>query len=295
MLTTIVNTQKSSRQMNLPLVSVIIPTRNSGKFLDACLSSIKNQTYKNIEIIVVDNNSTDKTKIIAKKYVNKLFKLQNNRIFANRFSATYQRNLGIKKSTGKIVYYFDADMVMQNDVIKECVDLIQNHKVDGVIIPEDSFGTTFWAKCKQLERRCYWGDNNIEAPRCFNKSIWTKVGGLDENIAGGGDDWDLHEKLKDHNSKVARTDSVVLHNEGNLTLAKLVKKRFLYGKDTLKYIKKRKNTAIFQYFPIRIGFLTHWYLFAIHPLIGLGTIYMRLVEYIAGACGIIYNKFNKNG
>lgn len=52
--------------MHLPLVSIIIPTRNSAQFLGACLTSIINQTYKNIEMIVVDNNSTDKTKEIAK-------------------------------------------------------------------------------------------------------------------------------------------------------------------------------------------------------------------------------------
>jgi len=50
---------------NNPLVSVIITTRNSERTIDKCLSSIKQQTYKNIEIIVVDNNSADKTKEIA--------------------------------------------------------------------------------------------------------------------------------------------------------------------------------------------------------------------------------------
>lgn len=49
-----------------PLVSVIIPTQNSFKTLEKCLKSVKNQSYKNVEIIVVDNNSTDNTKEIAK-------------------------------------------------------------------------------------------------------------------------------------------------------------------------------------------------------------------------------------
>ena len=57
--------------MENPLVSVIIPTYNSSRTLEKCLESIKNQTYKNIEIIVVDNNSTDNTKEIAKKFADK--------------------------------------------------------------------------------------------------------------------------------------------------------------------------------------------------------------------------------
>ena len=59
--------------MDNPLVSVIVPTKNSSKTLEACLRSIKEQSYKNIEIIVVDNNSIDDTKESAKKYTDKVF------------------------------------------------------------------------------------------------------------------------------------------------------------------------------------------------------------------------------
>ena len=280
--------------MHLPLVSIIIPTRNSAQFLGACLTSIINQTYKNIEIIIVDNSSKDKTQQIGKKYADQFIDVGKIKSFQGRFSATFQRNIGVKASKGEIVYYFDADMTMQKDIIQDCIKLIVQENADAVIIPEDAFGTTFWAKCKQLERRCYWGDNNIEAPRCFVKNIWEKVGGLDETIAGGGDDWDLHEKLKELGFVIKRTKAIVLHNEGNLTLTKLVKKRFLYGKDTVKYIQKRNKTAISQYFPIRKGFITNWRLVIKQPILGIGTIYMRIVEYFAGGFGIIYGILNKN-
>jgi glycosyltransferase involved in cell wall biosynthesis len=59
--------------MNNLLVSVIIPTYNSSRTLEKCLESIKNQSYKNIEIIVVDNNSKDNTKEIALKFTDKVF------------------------------------------------------------------------------------------------------------------------------------------------------------------------------------------------------------------------------
>ena len=55
--------------MSKPLVSVIIPTYNSEKTLPLCLESIKRQTYKNIEVIIVDNFSVDRTVDIAKRYV----------------------------------------------------------------------------------------------------------------------------------------------------------------------------------------------------------------------------------
>jgi glycosyltransferase involved in cell wall biosynthesis len=56
-----------------PLVSIVIPTKNSARTLEKCLVSIKNQAYENIEIIVVDNYSTDGTYEIAGKYTTKVF------------------------------------------------------------------------------------------------------------------------------------------------------------------------------------------------------------------------------
>jgi len=52
---------------NFPKISVIVPTYNSSRTIEKCLKSIKNQTYQNIEIIVIDNNSSDNTLKIAKK------------------------------------------------------------------------------------------------------------------------------------------------------------------------------------------------------------------------------------
>ena len=75
------------------LISVIITTKNSSRTIKRCLKSIKNQSYENIELIVVDNNSIDNTKEIAYKFTNKVFN------FSPERSA--QRNFGSKKANGK--------------------------------------------------------------------------------------------------------------------------------------------------------------------------------------------------
>src|SRR5690242_13999566 len=97
----------------LNLVSVIVPTKNSQHFLDACLRSIKNQSYKNIELIVVDNNSTDKTKNIAKKYTK--------RVYNKGPERSAQRNFGASVSKGAYVVFIDSDMQLTKNVIKNCV------------------------------------------------------------------------------------------------------------------------------------------------------------------------------
>ena len=65
--------------MSKPLVTIIIPTFNSEKTLQLCLESIRKQTYKNIDVIVVDNYSTDSTVSVAKKYGAKVIQVRGER------------------------------------------------------------------------------------------------------------------------------------------------------------------------------------------------------------------------
>ena len=132
------------------LVSVIVPTKNSDKTLDECLLSIKNQTYNNIELIIVDNYSDDNTANIAKKYTKLVFNKGPER--------SWQRNYAAKKASGKYILVIDSDMILSKNVVSECVNKINKSTSNsGVVIPEESFGEGFWAQCKKLERSFYVG------------------------------------------------------------------------------------------------------------------------------------------
>lgn len=276
-----------------PLVSIVIPTKNSGLFLENCLKSIKKQVYKNIEIIVVDDHSMDNTIEIAKKYRAQVFQFDP-KLPKSKFDAPHRRNYGVKKSKGEYVYYADADYELDPNVVKESVSKCLQGS-DAVVIPLDTFGTGIWTQAKTLERRCYLEDDTVEAPRFIKKSVWEKVGGLDENIAGGGDDWDLYRKLVDQNYKVGRIKTIVKHNEGNLTLMKLFKKAFMYGQDVMKYFQKRPKNALISYFPIRKGYIKNWRLLFKNPKVTLTLIIVRFVEYFGGLLGILYSLLNHNG
>jgi len=178
-------------------------------------------------------------------------------------------------------------MILTKDVVSDCVKTVTQNGYDALVVPEDSFGKGFWADCKRLERRCYWGDSVVEAPRFVKKRAWDLLGGLDEEVGGGGDDWDLRQKLLETGYRIGRIQSVVMHDEGQLSLTKLVRKRFMYGKDVLKYLKKRKGTAATSYLPLRRSFIKNWRLFAHEPLCGSGVVLMRIVEYFSGFLGIV--------
>lgn len=125
-----------------PLVSVIIPTFNSGGTLEKCLRSISNQTYKNIEIIIVDKFSNDGTKEIAKKYTKKIFEKCPER--------STQRNYGAHKSRGKYLLFIDSDMELTKRVIEECVKKQEDTKSSAIIIPEKTVSNNFFRRSKKF-------------------------------------------------------------------------------------------------------------------------------------------------
>lgn len=273
-------------------VSIVIPTKNSAELLENTLRTIKSQSYPAIETVIVDGNSTDDTLKIAKKYHTKIIKFLP-KVATGLFDAPYKRNLGMEKAAGEYVYWLDADMELPKYLVKEAVELCEKG-FDAVVLPEDSFGTGFWAKAKQLERRCYFGDNTVESPRFFKKSVWKSIGGFDESLGAGGDDVDLTQKLFEKGYTIGRTKSIVRNNEGNLTFEKLYKKKFMYGREMKNYIVKRPKSSIVSYFPIRPAYLRNWKLLLSHPVDTCVLICMRTIENSAGFAGLIYSFFEKN-
>jgi glycosyltransferase involved in cell wall biosynthesis len=120
----------------MKLVSIIIPVYNSEKYLEKCLSSVLNQSYKNIEVILIDDGSSDNSLEIIKKYAKNdrriKYKSQENK------GQSHARNVGIKMSKGDFIVFVDSDdwldetfiSRMYSKMIKENADLIIcNHRI----------------------------------------------------------------------------------------------------------------------------------------------------------------------
>lgn len=124
------------------LISVIIPVFNAEKYLDECIKSILNQSEKNIEIIIIDDGSTDNSYKICLKYQKedkriKIFRQENKGVSS-------ARNLGIQNSLGKYLYFMDADDVLNKSMFYDFLNL----NVD-----DDSLYAFGWKK--------YYKDTNI--------------------------------------------------------------------------------------------------------------------------------------
>jgi len=109
---------------NNPLVSVIIPSKNEENYIEKTLISIKNQSYKNTEIIIVDS-STDNTIKIAKKFTNKIIK--------KNVNIPKAKNLGTKHAKGDILLFVDADTILLPNCIERSLKFILNGSYDAII------------------------------------------------------------------------------------------------------------------------------------------------------------------
>ena len=164
----------NSARVEPKMVSVIIPSYNEAKNISRCLNSIFRQSYKNIEVILVDDASTDNTVSIAQGNTTNFKKTLKVISQKNHQERGVTRNAGAKIAKGKYLLFIDADMELNENVVSECLKKIDSDsQVKAVIIPEQSKGEGFWAKCRILEKRCYLGDNRIEAARFFEtQSFW---------------------------------------------------------------------------------------------------------------------------
>ena len=213
---------------SLPLVSVVITTRNEERHIWDCLQSVRKQDYGNIEAIVVDNSSSDRTKGIARKFTKLVFNKGPER--------SAQRNFGVSKSKGKYVLYLDADMILTPSVISECVGISEaDSRVAGIYIPERIIGSGFWIRVRDFERGFY-NATVIDCVRFVSRKAFDNVKGFDETMTGP-EDWDFDRKIRRQGKTVLIT-SELLHNEGSFNLTKYVSKKGYYAKDMQKYAQK---------------------------------------------------------
>lgn len=111
-----------------PLVSIVVPSYNHGKFIHRALNSLLDQTYDNWEALIVDSYSTDNTKQILKKFSDKRFKYLKNKTVGIVASS---RNIGIRHAKGDWVAFLDSDDWWAANKLKVCVENI-NKNVDFI-------------------------------------------------------------------------------------------------------------------------------------------------------------------
>lgn len=109
-----------------PLISVIIPVYNVEKYIEKSLEGISNQTYKNLEILIIDDGSKDNSKELCEKFAQKDKRMQV--ISQKNAGAAAARNHGMRKATGEYIMFMDSDDTIHPEAIRVLYDLNIKYK-----------------------------------------------------------------------------------------------------------------------------------------------------------------------
>ncbi len=232
--------------MTSPLISITIPTKDSIKTIQHCLESIKNQTYSNLEIIIIDSNSTDTTVRMAKEYCD--------HIITTDWKLLGARYLGCQASRGDYILLLDSDQILYPDTISRLV--AESQKYDMICLEETSYNPqTFLEKLFVADRNLINKLSDVHLDpiegvmlaRFYKKSILEAafnnipIERLHDVVAH--DHAIIYYEAYKISSKVGLLRKAVMHKEPS-SLFELWRKNYRYGKTTRELIKNNLYTDL---------------------------------------------------
>lgn len=199
--------------MESPLVSVIIPTYNREKTILRAIESVKNQTYTNWEIIIIDDKSTDNTEKIIKNQINKSIRYYKN---DKNLGGSVSRNIGAKYANGDFFAFLDSDDEWYEFKLKMQVDMFKsNNNIDMifteyVIVNENTGNNFIFNNNNDITIKNLLSNNFIGTTSsiCIKRDKFFEIGGFNSNLPGC-QDWDLY--IRAFNNNFARIDKPCLN------------------------------------------------------------------------------------
>lgn len=240
--------------MDKKLVSVILPAYNSSKYIEYTIASLQNQTYKNIEIIVIDDGSKDNTLEIVQKLSEndsriKIYKNDKNHGLA------YTTNRGISLSQGEYIVQADHDDLSLPNRIEVCYNYLENHKditgisgrvkhIDSSIVKPvtiDSREITINADYEQVNCEAMWGGIISNPTIMYRKSITENIPECYNVTYRVSADMDFFEKTLSNGAKWICVDNILIEyrRHSNNTSRVLVKEKVAEKHIVLKQSLKR--------------------------------------------------------
>ncbi len=225
------------------LISVIIPVYNSEKYFEKCVRSVIEQTYKNIEIIIINDCSTDGVENIIQKYKNIDYRIKYYKNKKN-IGSGFTRNLGLSYSTGKFIYFLDSDDYIE----KNCLEVLR-----GKIKEEDSFSCMLEGYKEINNKRTKVSRTKEElellyspslAIRLFNKKVISNSNIIFSNLKVG-EDLEFIFKILMFNDKVSYVDkplyTYVVHSDSLLRTRASDQLDIISAIKSIEYFAKKSN------------------------------------------------------
>jgi glycosyltransferase involved in cell wall biosynthesis len=270
-----------------PLVSIIIPVRNGGKTLGVCLGSIKRSYYKNVEIIVVDDHSTDNTVDIARLYNCIILEAKEGS------GANNARNFGASQAKGELLVFMDADIVVERETILGIVETLEERYIDAVVgiytakHRHESFVSQYknlWVRYSYIKSSpaIDWLFGSISGIR---KEAFEKLGGFNIELLAkhGHDDIELGKRFAQAKLNIVLNMDIEVEHLKNYTLGSFIKNEYHRSLGFAEMAMRfRETTKSF-----RRGFVNVYPSFVISTLLSIFVVAIL----VAGLAGIVSDWF----
>lgn len=190
-------------------VSIIMPCYNDGKYIKEAIMSVKEQTYQNIELIIIDDGSDDEeTQKILNNLADEVTLLK-----TNHLKPAGARNYGIQKAKGKYILPLDSDDKIAPSYVEKAIKILEGNDNIGVVYCQaDLFG----------EKHGRWDlpdysfdkmllDNVVFVTALFYKEDWQKVGGFNTQMLAGMEDYDFWLAIMALGREIYQIPEVLFH------------------------------------------------------------------------------------
>ncbi|TXK46966.1 glycosyltransferase family 2 protein [Pontibacter qinzhouensis] len=208
-----------------PLVSVIVPNFNNATYLEECIDSIYNQTYSKIEVILIDDGSTDNSYEIIKKLEEKHRSLKT--FFKENGGPSSARNLGLRKAVGEVLAFIDADDIWLKNKLENQISVLLSKKsdialsdynllIEGKTTPSHEQARTDFDNISPLE---FFYDNPLKGSASnviITRRVYEAVGDWDTYLRSSEDpDYWLRCILNGFQVSYSNTVDVLIRNHSN--------------------------------------------------------------------------------
>ena len=259
-----------------PMVSVVVPVKDSIRTIEACLRSIRAQTWEPLELVVIDNFSTDGTWEVVQELATHAEQAGPER--------SAQRNLGVERAQGPWILWIDADMELPPTIIERAMQAVADEEADGVFIPEVTVGDGYWTACRALERSCCVEEILVQSPRLVRREYLRDSGGFLESPSGT-EDAELRSRMIHDGCQLAWIPDLIVHDEGRMSLGFIWSKRYYYGRGLKKYRAQHPGALSEQAGSAVGAYRRHWRRLAARPAVAAGGVFMRAGEFAAYGIG----------
>ncbi len=238
--------------MHQEKVSIVIACYNDHKYIEQAVNSALNQTYKNKEIIVVDDGSNYNTKAILKELEPKL----NMIITQDNKGVSAARNNGIKAATGEFILILDSDDFYEESFCEKAIKIFRNNSSIKIVT---CYANWFSSNGETLKFKPDGGKlenfliNSSALSVMFKRLDFLTAGGYDENMVKGYEDWELYIRLLKSGGKAEVIPEFLFHyrNKNNSRNKKANQSKY----EILEYIYHKHSDIYKEHFNF---FIHHW-------------------------------------